>query len=39
MLYAKVVLWVKQDETLSDSKVVLYRGDKNVDIEFTHLLN
>lgn len=35
MLYAKVVLWVKQDETLSDSKVVLYRGDKNVDIEFT----
>lgn len=35
MLYAKVVLWVKQDETLSDSKVVLYRGDMNVDIEFT----
>lgn len=35
MLYAKVVLWVKQDETLSDSKVILYRGDKNVDIEFT----
>ena len=35
MLYAKVVLWVKQDETLSDSKVILYRGDMNVDIEFT----
>lgn len=35
MLYAKVVLWVKQDETLSDSKVILYRGDNNVDIEFT----
>ena len=35
MLYAKVVLWVKQEETTSDSKVILYRGDKNVDIEFT----
>ena len=35
MLYAKVVLWVNQEETVSDSKVVLYRGDKNVDIEFT----
>ena len=35
MLYAKVVLWVKEEETISDSKVVLYRGDRNVDIEFT----
>lgn len=35
MLYAKVVLWVKQEETTSDSRVILYRGDKNVDIEFT----
>lgn len=35
MLYAKVTLWVKQEETTSDSKVVLYRGDYNVDIEFT----
>lgn len=35
MLYARVVLWVKKDEVISDSKVVLYRGDKNVDIEFT----
>ena len=35
MLYAKVVLWVKKDEVISDSKVILYRGDKNVDIEFT----
>ena len=35
MLYARVVLWVKKDEVISDSKVILYRGDKNVDIEFT----
>lgn len=35
MLYAKVVLWIKQEETVSDSKVLLYRGDYNVDIEFT----
>lgn len=35
MLYARVVLWVKKDEVISDSKVMLYRGDKNVDIEFT----
>jgi hypothetical protein len=35
MLYAKVVLWIKQEETTSDSRVILYRGDKNVDIEFT----
>lgn len=35
MLYARVVLWVKKDEIISDSKVILYRGDKNVDIEFT----
>lgn len=35
MLYAKVVLWVKQEETTSDSRVILYRGDRNVDIEFT----
>lgn len=35
MLYAKVVLWVKEEEVISDSKVILYRGDKNVDIEFT----
>lgn len=35
MLYAKVVLWVKEDETTSDSKVILYRGDYNIDIEFT----
>lgn len=35
MLYARVVLWVKEEETISDSKVVLYRGDRNVDIEFT----
>lgn len=35
MLYARVVLWVKEEETISDSRVILYRGDKNVDIEFT----
>ena len=35
MLYARVVLWVKKDEVISDSKVIVYRGDKNVDIEFT----
>ena len=35
MLYARVVLWVKEDETISDSRVILYRGDRNVDIEFT----
>lgn len=35
MLYAKVVLWINEDETISDSKVLLYRGDRNVDIEFT----
>ena len=35
MLYARVVLWVKKDEIISDNKVILYRGDKNVDIEFT----
>lgn len=35
MLYARVVLWVKKDEIISDSKVILYRGDRNVDIEFT----
>lgn len=35
MLYARVVLWVRKDEVISDSKVILYRGDKNVDIEFT----
>ena len=35
MLYAKVVIWVKEEETISDRKVVLYRGDRNVDIEFT----
>ena len=35
MLYARVVLWVKKDEVISDSNVILYRGDKNVDIEFT----
>lgn len=35
MLYARVVLWVKKDEVISDSKIILYRGDKNVDIEFT----
>lgn len=35
MLYARVVLWVKEEETISDSRVILYRGDRNVDIEFT----
>ena len=35
MLYAKVVLWVNQEETITDSKIVLYKGDRNVDIEFT----
>ena len=35
MLYAKVVLTVKGDETTANNKVVLYRGDGNVDIEFT----
>ena len=35
MLYAKIVLTIKQDETVSDSKMLLFRGDKNVDVEFT----
>ena len=35
MLYAKIVLSINEDETISDSKVLLYRGDRNVDIEFT----
>jgi len=34
MLYGRVVLQIKQDETTSDSKVVLYRGDNNIDVEF-----
>jgi hypothetical protein len=35
MLYARVTLRIKREETESDSKVVLYRGDYNIDIEFT----
>jgi hypothetical protein len=35
MLYAKVNLAVKQDRTFSNRKIMLYRGDSNVDIEFT----
>lgn len=34
MLYARITLTIKQKQTTSDSKVVLYRGDYNVDIEF-----
>ena len=35
MLYAKVNLAVKQDRTFSNREIMLYRGDSNVDIEFT----
>ena len=35
MLYAKVSLAVKQDRTYSNRKIMLYRGDNNVEIEFT----
>lgn len=34
MLYARITLSIKQKQTTSDSRVVLYRGDYNVDIEF-----
>ena len=35
MLYAKVSLAVKQDRTYSNRRIMLYRGDNNVEIEFT----
>ena len=35
MLYAKVSLVVKQDRTYSNRRIMLYRGDNNVEIEFT----
>ena len=35
MLYSKIILDVKRDEAVSSDKVILYRGDRNVDIEFT----
>ena len=35
MLYARVVLWVKEEETISDSRVILYRGDYEVSVRFT----
>lgn len=34
MLYARVNLTVREDRTYSDRKIMLYRGDNNVDIEF-----
>ena len=34
MLYARVNLTVREERTYSDRKIMLYRGDNNVDIEF-----
>ena len=34
MLYARVNLMVREERTYSDRKIMLYRGDNNVDIEF-----